>query len=281
MDVRCRRRTTSYVQTYDVDVRHRILGTYDIVMYDVVRLTYDIVCSIRCRRFYIRHRMLHIVCDIVCFDQHIVCSQLHIVCDIAYDIVYDVSIHFIRAQFRGIRNSILHSISGSLSHTPASASTTMQFNNWTSPSRPGPPLPPPHPGHSPGPALPMHFLRLVGPQNRAACWKLWRSCAAAAAAAWRGGDRHGCTVLQPVMLCAASTGDALLGGSCCCKVVKHAVAVMVASGDGHGVVAVRLHCWSLKFAHVDDVLEYWCSNEDMIFQLSWVQETMSCLSSNW
>ena len=155
----------------------------------------------------------------------------------------------------------------------------IQQLNLTIPPRP--PSPHPHPGHSPGPALPMHFLRLVGPQNRAACWKLWRSCAAAAAAAWRGGDRHGCTVLQPVMLCAASTGDALLGGSCCCKVVKHAVAVMVASGDGHGVVAVRLHCWSLKFAHVDDVLEYWCSNEDMIFQLSWVQETMSCLSSNW
>ena len=123
-DVRYRTYTISHVRTYDIDIRHRILRTYDIATYDIVRLTYDVVCNIRCRMSHIRCRMLQIVCDIVCCGQHIVRSRLHIVYDVAYDIVYDISIDLIR----GVRNSELHSILGSLSHTPASASTTMLFN---------------------------------------------------------------------------------------------------------------------------------------------------------
>ena len=123
--------TISYVKTYDIVLRHRILGhtisyalTYDVATYDIVCLTYDVVCNIRWRIVHIRCRILQIVYDIVCSGQHIVRSRLHIVCDIAYDIVYDISIDLIR----GIRNSKLHSISGSRS--TASASTTMLFNNW-------------------------------------------------------------------------------------------------------------------------------------------------------
>ena len=116
-----------YVKTYDIDVRYRILGTYDIATYDsdIVRLTYDVVYNLRCRIFHIRCRMLQIVCDIIRFGQHIVRSRLHIVCYIAYDIVYDISIDLIW----GIRNSKLNSILASLLHTCASASTTMLFNN--------------------------------------------------------------------------------------------------------------------------------------------------------
>ena len=121
LDVRYRTRTISYVMTYDIDVRYRILGTYDIATCDIGCPTYDVVCNLRYRMFHIRCRMLQIVCDIVCFGQHIVRFRLHIVCDIAYDISIDL--------IWGIRNSKLHSILASLSHTRASASTTMLFNN--------------------------------------------------------------------------------------------------------------------------------------------------------
>ena len=137
-----------------------------------------------------------IVCYIVCCGQHIVCSCLHIACDIAYDIVYDISIDLIR----GIRNSKLHLLSGS--HYPASASTTMLFNNLPSPSRPGPPIPP---RPSPRPALPMYFKSLTRwAANRGSMLKIvacmLRHYAVAAAAALRGGSRHCCIVWQPPVM---------------------------------------------------------------------------------
>ncbi len=57
-DVLHRTRTILHVRTYDMDVQHRILGTYDIAIYDIVRLKYDVVCNIRCRMLHIRCRML-------------------------------------------------------------------------------------------------------------------------------------------------------------------------------------------------------------------------------
>ena len=88
----------SYLQTCDINIRHSVLGTYNIATYDIVCMTYDVVCQIRCRMFHIRCRKSQIVCYIVCCGQHIVCSCLHIACDIAYDIVYDISIDLIRGS---------------------------------------------------------------------------------------------------------------------------------------------------------------------------------------
>ncbi len=74
----------SYVKTYDIVIRHRILGTYDIRVvcfdirccnYDIVCLTYNVLCNIWCRMFHIWCSILQIVCDIVCCGQHIVCSS--------------------------------------------------------------------------------------------------------------------------------------------------------------------------------------------------------------
>ena len=136
-------------------------GTYNIKHYNAVRLTYYIVGNVQCHRLYVQSWCctLLIVYYIIGFGQHIVCSWLHIICNIAYDIVYDISTDLIG----GIRNYKLHSIS--FSHTPASASTTIRLNNWSSPSSPDPPPPLALPLGQP---LPCIFLTFVGQQTWAA-----------------------------------------------------------------------------------------------------------------
>ncbi len=52
-DVLYRTRTTLHVLTYDMDVQHRTLSTYYVAIYDIVRLTYDIVCNIQCHMLHI------------------------------------------------------------------------------------------------------------------------------------------------------------------------------------------------------------------------------------
>ena len=68
-DVRCRTSTTSYVQTYDVDIRHRTYPTYDVACCDVrtistkytmsyVQITMSYaVHRMRCRMFLLPHRI--------------------------------------------------------------------------------------------------------------------------------------------------------------------------------------------------------------------------------
>jgi hypothetical protein len=113
---------------------------------------------------------------------------------------------------QGILNSKLHLISGS--HYPASASTTMLFNNWPSPS--------------PGPAMPMYFFKSLS--RWAANWGSMLKIVAcmlchyavAAAVGLCCCSRHCCTVLQPlVMRCTASNAAALCCGSSRCKALMH------------------------------------------------------------
>ena len=72
--------------TYDVDIRHRMCPTYDVVTYDVHTISSKPTMS----HVKLQCLTVFIVCDIVGSGLHIVCDVHHIVYDIGSDIAYNV-----------------------------------------------------------------------------------------------------------------------------------------------------------------------------------------------
>jgi hypothetical protein len=68
--------------TYDVDIRHRMCSTYDVVTYDVHTISSKPTMS----NVKLECLTVFIVCDIVGSGLHIVCDVHHLGSDIAYDV---------------------------------------------------------------------------------------------------------------------------------------------------------------------------------------------------